>query len=266
MSQPHRCLLLAILALPLMATGQSAGPRAVNPLTGTPLSLEDMHWTLEQARLEEQLQASLLNRRKFELERQRLELGGLDMPADGRSAMPGSGRAAILGAPGSSALAWPGPAAGVSSAPATSGAPLAAAAHPRRLRATSAPVRSSDWSVVGVRAQGTAWCLLVAEEGRLWPLCAGDWRRGHHVDAVSEQAYTVDGVPHPLEIPVARLHMPTAIPESVPESRDLAEPGPPAGGPAIVDDPLLAVEGATDGMPASASGLRLAKPQPVLQR
>ena len=66
-------LCLSTALLPLLVCAQSTAQRPVNPLTGIPLSLEDMHWTLEQARLEEQLQASLLNRRKFELERQRLD-------------------------------------------------------------------------------------------------------------------------------------------------------------------------------------------------
>ena len=86
--------------------------REVNPLTGMPLSLEEMHWTLEQAHLEEQLQASLLNRRKFEIERQHLDASGGTVDGIGGALpmlqTPGSGVAAPAGHPDGPAGRSPG--------------------------------------------------------------------------------------------------------------------------------------------------------------
>lgn len=214
------CLLvwLAILAVPRSgAEAPSGSERAVNPLTGAPLSLEQMHWSLEQAHLEEQLQASLLNRRKFELERQRLDLGGGAPPSPaGSGAAPGD-----ASWPGSGLLAGRAPTAAgptpVAPSPLTAGTAAAGAvpavvaepAHSRgRLRKASIrqPGEDPAWLVVGARARGAAWCLLVSDAQQLLPVCAGEWRRGHHVQAVSAQAYTVDGVSRQFDIPAGRLH------------------------------------------------------------
>jgi hypothetical protein len=215
----------AVLVVLTGCAGRAAlAGEEVNPLTGAPLSLERSHWALEQARLEEQLQASLLNRRKFEIERQRLESGLL--PGDGANAGDAGARAP---APGRLAPSLPG---GASGTPALDGRsvalstqatlPAASLAAPdaraptansgksprRRLRARSAQAATTstgEWTVIGVQASGTRWCVLIEESDRLEPVCAGQSRHGHHVDAVAADRYTVDGVPHRLDIPGTRL-------------------------------------------------------------
>jgi hypothetical protein len=226
--------MLATLAGPAVLPAWSAGD--VNPLTGTPLSLEQMHWTLEQARLEEQLQASLLNRRKFELERQRLD--GAVPDGNPAPAAPGAGVLPLAAAPTASGMGAgqqadrlgqrvPLPTAAVR-------APRTSASGHRRTAGAPPPA----WTVVGARIQAGQWCLLVAESGELWPVCPGEWRRGHHVEAVTATAFTVDGVAHTLDVPATQLRRdgPTA---ATPEVDDAQTGGPPwpadDSGPALLE-------------------------------
>ncbi|MDE3010043.1 MAG: hypothetical protein KGI67_04075 [Pseudomonadota bacterium] len=287
------CLLvwLAALAVPQSGAKAQSGPeRAVNPLTGAPLSLEQMHWSLEQAHLEEQLQASLLNRRKFELERQRLDLGGGAPPSPaGSVAVPGDGSwpgSGLLGGRVQSAAAAAAvaplplpPVVGIArAAPAV----VAEPAHGRtRLRkvSTRQPDEDPALQVVGARARGAAWCLLVSEAQQLLPVCAGEWRRGHHVQAVSAQAYTVDGVSRQIDLPAGQLHAgpsggttaaaivtPAGLPE--PDGGFAASgPGGP-GDPAVPGSPGSPGGAGSDGGVGGgvAAALRLAAPVALPQR
>jgi hypothetical protein len=223
-----------------------APTRVVNPLTGMPLSLEEMHWSLEQAHLEEQLQASLLNRRKFELEREHLDANGgtPDLASGGMPMLqvPGSGVAAPGGRADGTAGRPPG------GQPAMTAGPASPQEAPRRraptLQRTAPAVASPDrWTVVGVRAQGSAWCLLFMDGEQLSPACAGDTRQGHHVDAVSAQGYTVDGHAFSVNIPVARVRRAGAA--SVPPEGDPSTAAGDAGEPVAADGPALVA-----GLPA----------------
>jgi hypothetical protein len=184
------------------ATGACSLAADVNPLTGVPLSLEQTHWALEQARLEEQLQASLLNRRKFELERQRLDTATADapmVPGEPSTALrpPSEIRRAALLPPAQ--LARPSPPPVTPAIGARTTVRRGAGDHRQK------PPPVVPWTVVGVRTQGAQWCVLVLEDGQLWPGCPGDWRRGHHVDEVSATDYTVDGVSFALDVPLTHL-------------------------------------------------------------
>lgn len=239
----------AVAATPAVPATPGAPDGPVNPLTGVPLSLEQMHWAVEQAHLDEQLQASLLNRRRFELERQRLEQGGaaaLSAAAEGvpYAAAPAVPATAITASPVEARRRAPDPG---PDARRTHSAP-----RPERRDSGRTPTPApAAWQVVGLRAQGNQWCVLVAEAERLWPVCRGEWRRGHYVDAVSEQSYTVDGVVHPFEMAAGQWQASATAPA-----------------------PLLAPtteEGETEAGAAGRSadlvpGLRLAAPAAALQR
>lgn len=222
---------LALCGLLLSAAASPAGD-PINPFTGAPLSLEHARWALEQARLDEQLQSSLLNRRKFEVERQRLDLP--DSPA-----LPGTM------ATRSAEVSWPAgkpagisPSTGVLTAPAGALSAETARARPTGLGSGAPagvglsdasvpglqPLRRSDSEtgsrppakrrvvkareiphIVGVRGQSAGWCLLIEDPPDLAEVCPGAQLAGRHLDSVSAEQYVLDGVGHALLVPVARL-------------------------------------------------------------
>ena len=167
-------------AAPAVATAvaTAAVPAAVNPFTGVPLSLEQARWALEQSRLEEQLQASLLNRRKLESERQRLE-GSAIPPA----AVVTVSRAVPLVRPRR-------PPAVTLPIHRPADAPADGGAGP----ATASPL------VLGVRQLNGQWCLLVQEMSGLQSVCAGQRIQDQPLQAVTAQGYRLGGVQHALEV------------------------------------------------------------------
>ncbi len=187
----------------------------VNPFTGVPLSLEQARWALEQSRLEEQLQASLLNRRKLESERQRLEGAGLE-PA--------------LAAPLSALHAPPVATVGGKSdgLPRKSGdgADRMTARPGRRDRTASfaQPVGQRPPVILGVRQNQGQWCVLVQQPAGMQAVCPGQAIQGQTLQSVSAQGYQLGGIQHALDVGPILLAPQRTLPESpvAPASADVA--------------------------------------------
>ncbi len=191
---------------------------AVNPFTGSPRSLEQARWALEQSRLEEQLQQSLLNRRKLEAERQRLEgTGSGSWPSPSGGLLPGEGTALPGPAPGATLAGRPTPPLAV--------APTAGRQGTHALRSSSrhVAVAPPPPRVLGVRQGSDGWVLLCAEQGQLRVLRPGEAIGHATLQAVTAEGYRLDGVFHAVEVGAVRLQGHATEPPGMPEPADHPE-------------------------------------------
>jgi hypothetical protein len=176
---------------------------AVNPFTGRALMLEKKQLELEEAKLEEQLAAAILSRRKFEAETRRLgaESGAPKLTAPVASEGNRFGAQAVLrrSAPGATAAASSGPRRKHALIPRALQSPAIVAPIPAPVASPTAP-RVVGWA----KFNGNDYALM-QDQAQIRTVAVGASIGGRRIDRVLDNSVVVDGVAHAIPTGSSRV-------------------------------------------------------------